>query len=251
VTDLITFSETDNPVIDVVFIHGLAGDPIHSWKSSGGVWPEWVASDNPRARVLSVRYPFGKSFFNLNRRQLSIHDHALGILELLKVSDFGSRRIVIVAHSLGGIVAKEILKVSAQSSDIRTRKISRRCAGLVLLATPSSLSGFNKVFGAFNYLPFFRSPLASESTGELDAIHSWYRDFAAKNRVTTLAFASATDRIDPHFDSSVPDAVVVPLDVSHVEISKPNSKNSLVVISVQDLITRVLRLASKSHGRLR
>src|SRR4051794_26791872 len=92
---------------DIVFIHGLTGDLSGTWHSgpAGGYWPAWMQDEFPEFRVWSIGYEaalFGDA-------AMFFQDRALNLLDLLATKDIGRRPVYMVAHSLGGIVAKQML----------------------------------------------------------------------------------------------------------------------------------------------
>jgi hypothetical protein len=52
---------TDTAMADVVFVHGIQGDPRETWTNkNGGFWPSWLAEDNAGLAVWSVGYEAGR-----------------------------------------------------------------------------------------------------------------------------------------------------------------------------------------------
>jgi len=52
--------DPEQPLLNVVFVHGLTGSPQDTWKSKQGYWPDWLAEDHPEVRVSSFGYPASK-----------------------------------------------------------------------------------------------------------------------------------------------------------------------------------------------
>ncbi|KAM7192104.1 hypothetical protein V8F33_008529 [Rhypophila sp. PSN 637] len=114
--------------------------------SNGGVfWPaDLLPQACPRARVLVFGYDtkitnYGAASTNKN----SIYSHAKDLLFALSreteecVGPAGKpRQIIFVAHSLGGIVVKEMLSRSATSTEAQHARIVESTAGVVFLGTP-------------------------------------------------------------------------------------------------------------------
>lgn len=92
-------------------MHGLNGDHINTWKhdETGVVWPrDLLPKEIPNARVLS----FGYSADIYNNPNIGlIREHARTLLNLVndeRPSKISTRPIVFVAHSLGGLVVKQV-----------------------------------------------------------------------------------------------------------------------------------------------
>lgn len=245
-TELVTFSTVAEPTLDVVFVHGLGGDPTRTWTSASGAghWPTWVSESNPTVRVCAVSYPFSFTLFSSN--SLTLRDRAKTLLELLRVNHFGERPIVFVTHSLGGVVAKEAIRQSSTSGSSDYKALALSTAAVVFLATPTRTESLRKL----NWLVWPLKGLIRPDDDALVAeLNTWYRHWAPENKVTTLSFASVSDRIAPEVDPGVRDAVVIPIDANHTEIAKPKSPHALQVASVQRLITDLLHLGSRPNQR--
>jgi len=99
------------PCSSLVFVHGLNGDHIGTWKhdASGVVWPrDLIPQKMPHARVLSFSYD---ADVHDDTSVSRIRDHARTLLNFLKDerSDISRKiPIVFIAHSLGGLVVKQV-----------------------------------------------------------------------------------------------------------------------------------------------
>src|SRR5450755_261470 len=85
---------------DVVFVHGLDGDPVKTWqhdpKHPELSFPRLLAADLPSVRVWALGYPAEK-FGGQYARAMSIEDRATSVLENLAAEGFGARRIIFIA----------------------------------------------------------------------------------------------------------------------------------------------------------
>uniref|UniRef100_A0ACD5WSR0 Uncharacterized protein n=1 Tax=Avena sativa TaxID=4498 RepID=A0ACD5WSR0_AVESA len=130
VDDPDTASRYVSPSVDVVFIHGLRGGPFNSWriaddKSSttkaglvesidedagkeGTCWPrEWLSSDFPQARFLTVKYK--TNLTQWSGASLPLQEVSSMLLRKMVAAGIGSRPVVFVTHSMGGLVVKQML----------------------------------------------------------------------------------------------------------------------------------------------
>ncbi|KAG8073748.1 hypothetical protein GUJ93_ZPchr0006g41948 [Zizania palustris] len=149
-----TASKYAPPLMDVVFVHGLRGGPFNSWriaddKSSttkaglvesidedagkeGTCWPrEWLAADFPQARFLTVKYK--TNLTQWTGASLPLQEVSSMLLRKLTAAGIGSRPVVFVTHSMGGLVVKQMLY---QAKLNNYDKFLNNTTGLVFYSCP-------------------------------------------------------------------------------------------------------------------
>ncbi|KIM94353.1 hypothetical protein OIDMADRAFT_207547, partial [Oidiodendron maius Zn] len=159
---------------DIVFIHGFTGHPEHTWaqkisppisypadhsskiqrtrwkqiaanlfsRRQSVFWPRDVLKHSvPDARVLTYGYDSHiRHWLGASLNQTTVYDMAwdfLVSLEAYRRQD-SSRPLVIVAHSLGGIIVKEALRRSSQTSHFHIQQVCNSTAGVIFFGTPHS-----------------------------------------------------------------------------------------------------------------
>ena len=136
----VSFTIVHNPeqaLLDVVFVHGLTGDPKKTWTSKAGYWPDWMAEDHPDVRVCTFGYPASK-FKKWIKKELDIFELAKLATEILCGKGVCKRPIIFVTHSLGGIITKLLLNHCHGSSDEQAAALAARTLRVMFLATPHS-----------------------------------------------------------------------------------------------------------------
>ncbi|KAI0016123.1 hypothetical protein F4780DRAFT_760925 [Xylariomycetidae sp. FL0641] len=129
--------------VDIIFIHGLTGDSWRTWHHPSGVyWPiDLLSQDLPGARILSFGYDADVAKLVGAVGKSNLRDHAstlvgeYGALRL-RLGHERPRRLIIAAHSLGGLVAKKALCVSAESPVPDSQLLDRDTIGVCFLGTP-------------------------------------------------------------------------------------------------------------------
>ncbi|CZR64396.1 related to calcium-independent phospholipase A2 [Phialocephala subalpina] len=154
--------------VDIVFVHGLNGDPRQTWtsKNNGAFWPSQllpVSLKSAQARILVYGYNADVYTFGSNkgapryvvwdtspRMQAKIlpssdmiHQHAQTMLKNLASErtseEVEEHPIIFVAHSLGGILVKRALELSHDlqgKGDDNLRSIYVSTFGVIFLGTP-------------------------------------------------------------------------------------------------------------------
>ncbi|KAL8858372.1 MAG: hypothetical protein Q9178_005053 [Gyalolechia marmorata] len=143
------FSPTPaKPEVDVVFVHGLNGDPHNTWTSENDkvFWPSQILPgflDEEKPRVLVYGYDADVTSFTDGASRDKIHNHAEHLIAELvanrRIRKASERPIIWVAHSLGGLVVKRALIYSAEIRGMKTehlRSIFVSTYGILFLGTP-------------------------------------------------------------------------------------------------------------------
>ncbi|KAK4043380.1 hypothetical protein C8A01DRAFT_43694 [Parachaetomium inaequale] len=110
-------NEPSEPHLDLIFVHGLGGGSRKTWSSSPGpgtFWPkEWLPSEPGFKHVRIYSYGYNSAWTQTQQSRLSIHDFAQALLADMYNSPHlrknGDTPIVLVAHSMGGLVAKKAI----------------------------------------------------------------------------------------------------------------------------------------------
>ncbi|KAJ4966057.1 hypothetical protein NE237_017906 [Protea cynaroides] len=147
-------AESEAPLLDVVFVHGLRGGPFKTWRMAedkcsttksglvenidleagkeGTFWPgEWLSVDFPHARLLSVKYK--TNLTQWSGATLPLQEVSSLLLKKLTAAGIGSRPVVFVTHSMGGLVVKQMLY---QAREDNLNKFINNTIGVVFYSCP-------------------------------------------------------------------------------------------------------------------
>lgn len=105
------------PLGDVVFVHGLNGDPYTTWASSPKDlegWFSWLPDERQDLNVWTLEYDASPSQWFGHAMPLA--DRAVNVLAELDAWGIGQRPICFIAHSLGGLLVKEVLRTSSATA---------------------------------------------------------------------------------------------------------------------------------------
>ena len=132
-----------NASIDIVFVHGLTGNAYNTWlhKDTGVHWPSTLlGQDIPDARILSFGYDADiVKFWNpASNSRLSNHaENMVGdLVRKRERTNTEDRKILFVAHGLGGLVTEHALSHSRNAVEEFLHKIERCTVGIVFLGVP-------------------------------------------------------------------------------------------------------------------
>lgn len=252
-TKIHEISGTSNPerIGDVLFIHGLDGDAISTWhpsKRPDAFWPDWLGSELPQVGVWSLDYDAASIAWKGKAMPLS--DRATNVLAAMDVHDFGNRPMVVIAHSLGGLLCKQILRNAFDFGEEKWKKIAENTVGVVFLATPHSGSSIANwiqyVGGVLRANVTTKDLLAHDSN--LRNLNLWFRNriddlplksqvYFEKQMIGGILFVDETTA-DPGIQGVIP----VPIDANHVTICKPDSTNSLPYMRTTNFVKECLSI---------
>jgi len=167
VDGLIKISGCDNAnrVGDVIFVHGLGGDALETWlpvaqdnrvfrfpwkqqESSEKLdkldsWLSWLGQERPEIGIWSLQYeaePFKRRGFSM-----ALTDRATNTLRVLQAERLGTRPLLFVTHSMGGLLVKQMVRHGWDQGDEKWKEIVDQIKGIIFLSTPhlgSDLANF-------------------------------------------------------------------------------------------------------------
>lgn len=235
---------TKNRWLDVIFIHGLNGNHLETWKSepNSDPWPKWISNLQPGIRVLCYDYDIGFSRFS-TPNTLSIIDRTQNTLDLFSIEGVGDVPIGLICHSYGGLLAKSVIRASNTSHRTDYKKISDNARFVVFLGTPHSGSSIANWCDKMGFL------LPSEAINDLKRnspylreLNQWYISFYQRNHIETVSYHETKKThgvlvVDvDSADLGIPDYPSIPLDEDHISISKPKDQFSHVFKRTMNII---------------
>ncbi len=238
---------------DVIFVHGLTGNPITTWTSvgtlepEGDYWPNWLVTDLPHVNFYALGYP-ASLFAQWAKKEMNLYERAKHSLELLAGYELGKRPLVFVCHSLGGLLVKQMLRTAIESSEETWRRISDRCIAILFLATPHSGSSLANLLHVFSgcFSSHHVEKLKKDSS-ELEELNESFRAFCSRREIDvtvyyemhkTGKFAIVVDKesADPGLTGVMP----IPVDASHQNICSPENRHSLIYVSIRQRLQKLV-----------
>ncbi|MHA6780053.1 esterase/lipase family protein [Pseudonocardia saturnea] len=232
---------------DVVFIHGLDGDPVQTWSygTDKTYWPQWIADDCPGARVWCVGFDAHSSKWRGDA--MGLLDRSVHLLKVFQNKGIGHRPLLLIGHSLGGLLAKQML-YQAINTATEYRDIADQVKSMVFLGTPHDGASIARLANALRiYRPTDLLADLLNDHPALRHLNNWYRRWASDNNVRHLVFFE-TGRLgrqlivpESSADPGVAGVTPVGVDANHVHICKPASRDAIVYESVRNLVRDLIQ----------
>lgn len=244
---------------DIVFVHGIGGDCRYSWTDEKGFfWPPHLGdvAKLRDCRILSVDYP--TSLHALDAvRELALEERAQNVRDKLKHAGVGERPYILVCHSMGGLLAKQVLVSLAAARG--TERLWTALWGIVFFATPHEGSEVAKLLEhAAGLVSAEARQLAEADWGPLDAMHQTFianvkaaRDESGSRRphlhafyeqfqtaVAVVSRKSATRDMDNGSDGGIPG--------DHETVCKPSKTSDAGFANTKQLLIEWLGDATES-----
>ncbi len=241
------------PTFDVVFVHGLSGDRRTTWTAKDGAfWPQWLADEFAHINVYLAGYDSSAFAGILLGSGASIQDLATTLADGLISRPRQAENIVLITHSLGGLIVKQMLRRCADSADVRFKNLVDKVRAVVFLGTPHQGA---QLASAFNLiLKPFKSKASQQlaySGADLVDLSNFFSNFAVREKVVVRPYYETektfgvriVDQVtaNPNVHGAEPIAV----QTNHIDICKPDTTLALVYLSVCELL-RTLPSAGRS-----
>ena len=243
----------EKPILDVVFVHGLTGDPRKTWlcPANGEFWPAWLQVDFNSIAVYTLGYP-ASLIERWPNKEMDMFERAGNVLEQFAGVGIGERPIAFVAHSLGGILVKLLLRRSIEAGDEDWQKVAEVTRLVVFLSTPHIGSAVARVMQIVPGISGHVDLLANKF-GFLEDLNRHYRSIAKERgnlstvvyyekRLTKKIIVVPRESADPGIGNVEP----VPVDKNHLDICKPVNKGDTVYLGIKRHIQKAVNSAEKT-----
>lgn len=248
---------SSEPLVDIIFVHGLTGDAHATWQcpEDTSFWPTWLFEELQHVAIYTLGYP-ASLFEKWAKKEMDMFERAASVLDHMAALGIGNRPLIFVAHSLGGILTKILLRRSIIAEDPDCKAVSEHTRLVVYLATPHNGSS---LANALSILPFSSKAIAllADDTGFLHDLNDHYRSFAngkddletrvyyEKYKTSKTVMVVTRDSADPGVRGAQP----VALDKDHISICKPTDKDDRVYLGVKRHVATVLKdVVDKTPG---
>ncbi|KAE8440915.1 hypothetical protein EG329_006312 [Mollisiaceae sp. DMI_Dod_QoI] len=181
---------TVDPVVDIVLVHGLNGHPYKTWTvvNSGVFWPrDLLPRGLPNCRVFTYGYQASLTEFLVSPN--IIISSSRGLLETLAQQrghdQNDNRKLIFVAHSLGGLIVKQALLLASNSLHDGYHEILKATAGIVFMGTPhcgnsddiTRVLQYCASIGTEKEITIAGSHSFAELSAQLGAAHKEFQEF--------------------------------------------------------------------------
>ena len=136
--------------LHIVFFHGLSGSINGTWsveiKGKQECWPCWINEEISDAAIWAIEYDAAKSYWTGNA--LPLEDRGQNIWHLLRSEPkLNQNGIVFVCHSMGGLVAVQVLRcIERDREDAIAESFRSKIRRIAFLGTPHQGTFFASLF---------------------------------------------------------------------------------------------------------
>lgn len=213
----------------IVFLHGFGGWRYRTW----GHLPCYFFEDCPDASLALYDYRSGQRALR-PASAIDLRDLARELADIIRDADF--TRVVLIGHSMGGLLAKAVVK-DLLDSGVRSADdvpAIRRVAGLILMATPQAgslwvppvLGAWTRNFRVLQAHSRFVGDLTDTFRNKIDTSGRRADDPLYEVSIPTFGVIGLRDRVVDRLSSSL-DLLrnqCKHVQATHKDIVKPRSK---------------------------
>ena len=210
----------------------------------------WLSHDFENILIWSVGYSADKTRW-FNGKAMHLVDRGLNVLERILVeSELKTGEIILVGHSLGGLVIKSLLREAESQSLNRSEAADfiQRVRRVCFLGTPHSGSKLSSISMLLRIIT--RPSLATVSlvSGDpnLRSLNNWYRSWAKAHDIDHLILMESELSkllgplkgviVDPGSADPGLDARAIMVEADHYNICKPKNKGSEVYSHIKSFV---------------
>ncbi len=254
---------------DVIFLHGLGGDAFSTWRfenDQSTSWPHWLAEEFPDVGIWSLEYAASptkrargfRKFISGNRdagHAMPLPDRAREVVDLMVQHQLGRRPLLLIGHSLGGLLAKQILRRASDETRDDHHCILTNTKAVLFLGTPHQGASLASIADRFRAIfgPTASMEDLKAHDPHLRDLYDWYRNHSQRVSIETFTYFETREYdgftiVDA--SSSHPGVGPDPigLDEDHISLAKPRDRYQNVVNKARELVMRVTQGMSRIDG---
>jgi pimeloyl-ACP methyl ester carboxylesterase len=254
---------------DIVFVHGLGGSSHDTWRhgvegaSDYFFWPEELGKDLNNCGIWTVGYPAG--FTRLGLPGMIIEKRAGNLALKLANWGIGSRPLIFICHSMGGLIVKSLVTESQTNADEDRRQITKTVGGIIFCATPHRGSAFADAAGVLGQMFLGTQAHLDEMRANAEPLDLLHDRFIEWHRRTQIPIESYAESIGLFRTSllgrPLPLGLVVPrasantgiagstvkdVDADHITLVKPSNRQSDVYAGTLRFIRKLVQARPSS-----
>ncbi|KAI0802933.1 hypothetical protein GGR55DRAFT_663555 [Xylaria sp. FL0064] len=134
--------DAPDPLVDLIFVHGLRGGSIKTWCKGDDLkffWPQaWLPREEELRNARVHSFGYNADWADTKETELDLHDFGRALLTEMNTSPFLRRArdtpILLIGHSMGGLVIKKAYILAQQ--ELNDRSLANRIQAIFFLATP-------------------------------------------------------------------------------------------------------------------
>jgi len=218
----------------IIFIHGVTASNEKSWRNptTGAYWPELIQADPDFKEYGTYLLGYYSPTFAKASTIAEIANR-----ELQRLKDEGllspDKQVVIIAHSMGGLVAKEML---TQLNRLNREESDRldRIKGVIFLSSPAQGAKLGEYASWLSLNPQFANMQPSDLNAFLQQLEdSWQNLLRDRDKLgipgprAFCAYETLPTRgtivVNRVYSASRCDANPTPFDLNHQDIARPAS----------------------------
>lgn len=216
----------------VIFIHGLFGGGDASWRNtqSDAWWPQLLttdpAFDDYDVYVINYGTP-------LLVRSMTIHEIAVSVFHRLRDADFFKRytQIYFITHSMGGLVAKDILSNLNRPNPVELDRLTRVKA-VLFISTPAQGASLAEIGSWISLNPQLKDMRPADLNSFLQSLEDRWQDLLHDRDTRHASFPKSfcayetkptlgTLVVSRVYAATSCDDTPHPLELNHIESAKP------------------------------
>lgn len=175
------------PLIDFIFVHGLGGGSRKTWSKTSSIthfWPQgWLPKDPVFKNVRVHSFGYDSDWIKSRNNCLDVHLFGKSLLGEMSTSPYlsqGNTAIVLIGHSMGGLVIKKAYMLARQGTAYKS--LTERIHTICFLATPHRGSDSAKLLNNILHIAYSSRAYVADlqrGSGAVQSINDEFRNYSA------------------------------------------------------------------------